>query len=59
LIWCVITTHSNAISQARNAKMRTQLWVEFPPKAARDWVPYRPNRLGPRRLKRRPKNLGR
>ena len=50
--------YSNAISQARNQKMRAQLWEDLILNLARDLVPYRPHRLEPRVLKRRPKNFG-
>src|SRR5439155_18856182 len=50
--------YSNAISQERNAKMRAQLWQDLLLNLALDLVPYRPNRLEPRALKRRPKNFG-
>lgn len=50
--------YSNAISQARNQKMRTQLWEDLLLNLARDLIPYRPDRLEPRSLKRRPKNFG-
>jgi len=50
--------YSNAISQARGQKMRAQLWQDLILNLARDLVPYRPNRLEPRSLKRRPKNFG-
>jgi hypothetical protein len=50
--------YSNAISQARSQKMRAQLWQDLLLNLARDLVPYRPNRLEPRSLKRRPKNFG-
>ena len=50
--------YSNAISQARNAKMRAQLWQDLLLNLALDLVPYRPNPLEPRALKRRPKNFG-
>jgi hypothetical protein len=50
--------YSNAISQARNAKLRAQLWEDLLVNLARDLVPHRPNRLEPRKLKRRPKNFG-
>jgi len=50
--------YSNAISQARNRKMRHQLWQDLLLNLALDLVPYRPNRLEPRSLKRRPKNFG-
>src|SRR3954452_8570176 len=35
--------YSNAISQARNRKMRTQLWEDLLLNLARDLVPDRPN----------------
>jgi hypothetical protein len=47
--------YSNAISQARNQKMRDQLWDDLLLNLARDLVPYRPNRQEPRAVKRRPK----
>jgi DDE family transposase len=47
--------YSNAISQARNQKMRDQLWEDLLLNLARDLVPYRPNRQEPRAVKRRPK----
>jgi hypothetical protein len=47
--------YSNAISQARNQKMRDQLWEDLLLNLARDLVPYRPNREEPRAVKRRPK----
>jgi len=50
--------YSTAISQARNRKMRNQLWEDLLLNLARDLVPYRPDRLEPRSLKRRPKNFG-
>jgi hypothetical protein len=50
--------YSNAISQAPNRKLRNQLWNDLLRNLARDLVPYRPNRLEPRSLKRRPKNFG-
>lgn len=50
--------YSNAISQARNAKMRAQLWQDLLLNLALDLIPYRPNRIEPRSLKRRPKNFG-
>src|SRR6266576_2196289 len=50
--------YSSAISQARNHKLRKQLWEDLLLNLARDLVPYRPNRLEPRVLKRRPKNFG-
>lgn len=50
--------HSNALSQARNRKMRDQLWEDLLLNLARDLVPDWPGRLEPRVLKRRPKNFG-
>lgn len=50
--------YSNAIGQARNKKMRDQLWRDLLLNLARDLVPHRPDRLEPRALKRRPKNFG-
>lgn len=50
--------YSNAISQARNHGLRDQLWEDLLLNLARDLVPYRPHRLEPRKLKRRPKNFG-
>ena len=50
--------YSNAISQARNGKLRQQLWEDLLLNLARDLVPYRPGRLEPRVVKRRPKNFG-
>jgi hypothetical protein len=50
--------YTNAISQARNARLRAQLWEDLLLNLARDLVPHRPNRLEPRKLKRRPKNFG-
>jgi len=50
--------YSNAISQARNLKLRNQLWEDLLLSLAPDLVPYRPNRIEPRALKRRPKNFG-
>jgi len=47
--------YSNAISQARNQKMRDQLWEDLLLNLARDLVPCRPNREEPRAVKRRPK----
>jgi hypothetical protein len=47
--------YSNAISQARNRKMRAQLWEDLLLNLARDLVPHRPNREEPRAVKRRPK----
>jgi len=50
--------YSHAISQARNSSMREQLWQDLLLNLAVDLVPYRPGRLEPRALKRRPKNFG-
>ena len=50
--------YSGAINQARNQRMRDQLWQDLLLNLARDLVPYRPNRLEPRVVKRRPKNFG-
>jgi hypothetical protein len=50
--------YSNAIGQARNQKMRAQLWQDLLLNLARDLVPHRPGRLEPRVVKRRPKNFG-
>jgi hypothetical protein len=50
--------YSNAMSQARNQRMRQQLWKDLLLNLARDLVPHRPNRSEPRVVKRRPKNFG-
>jgi Transposase DDE domain len=47
--------YSAALGQARNPKMRRQLWEDLLLNLARDLVPWRPNRREPRALKRRPK----
>jgi len=47
--------YSDAIAQARNRKMRRQLWEDLLLNLARDLVRYRPNRTEPRAVKRRPK----
>jgi hypothetical protein len=47
--------YSDAIAQARNRKMRRQLWEDLLLNLARDLVPYRPNRTEPHAVKRRPK----
>ncbi|MDR3564759.1 MAG: transposase [Negativicutes bacterium] len=47
--------YSAAIGQARNRKMRRQLWDDLLLNLARDLVPLRPSRLEPRAVKRRPK----
>jgi len=45
--------YSVAIAQARNQKMRRQLWADLLLNLARDLVPLRPNRQEPRAVKRR------
>src|SRR5882724_836389 len=47
--------YSAAIAQARNQKMRRQLWEDLLLNLVRDLVPLRPNRKEPRAVKRRPK----
>jgi hypothetical protein len=47
--------YSNALSRARNPKMRRQLWEDLLLNLARDLVPKRPGRREPRAVKRRPK----
>jgi len=47
--------YSAAIAQARNHKMRRQLWNDLLLNLARDLVPLRSNRQEPRAVKRRPK----
>jgi hypothetical protein len=47
--------YSAAIAQARNQKLRRQLWDDLLLNLARDLVPCRPDRREPRALKRRPK----
>jgi hypothetical protein len=47
--------YSQAIAQARNPKMRRQLWEDLLANLARDLIPHRPDRTEPRALKRRPK----
>jgi hypothetical protein len=47
--------YSAAMAQARNQKMRLQLWEDLLLNLARDLVPLRPNRKEPRAVKRRPK----
>jgi hypothetical protein len=44
------------MGQARNRRMRDQLWEDLLLNLARDLVPERPNRLEPRAVKRRPKS---
>lgn len=50
--------YSAAIAAARSQAMRDALWEDLLLNLVRDLVPYRPNRLEPRALKRRPKNFG-
>jgi hypothetical protein len=50
-----VRQYSAAIAQARNRKMRRQLWEDLLLNLARDLVPLRPNRQEPRAVKRRPK----
>jgi Transposase DDE domain len=47
--------YSAAIAQARNQKMRRQLWDDLLLNLVRDRVPLRPNRREPRAVKHRPK----
>ena len=47
--------YSAVILQARNRKMRDQLWQDLLLNLVRDLVPYRPNRYEPRAVKHRPK----
>lgn len=47
--------YSAAIAQARNRKMRRQLWEDLLLNLVRDLVPLRPGRQEPRAVKRRPK----
>jgi hypothetical protein len=47
--------YTDAIGQARNRKMRRQLWEDLLLNLARDLVRHRPNRTEPRAIKRRPK----
>jgi hypothetical protein len=47
--------YSAALAQARNPKLRRQLWDDLLLNLARDLVPLRPNRQEPRAVKRRPK----
>jgi hypothetical protein len=49
--------YSAALAQARNRKMRRQLWEDLLCNLARDLVPLRPDRQEPRALKRRPKQF--
>jgi hypothetical protein len=50
-----VRQYSQVIGQARNRKLRRQLWEDLLLNLARDLVPYRPNRIEPRAVKRRPK----
>jgi DDE family transposase len=52
-----VRQYSAAMAQARNPKMRRQLWEDLLLNLARDLVPWRPNRQEPRALKRRPKQF--
>jgi Transposase DDE domain len=47
--------YSAALSQARSAKIRRQLWEDLLLNLARDLVPLRPDRREPRAVKHRPK----
>ena len=47
--------YSAAMAQARNQKLRRQLWEDLLLNLARDLVPWRPNRREPRAVKHRPK----
>jgi Transposase DDE domain len=47
--------YTTAIAQARNRKIRNQLWEDLLLNLARDLVPKRPGRQEPRAVKRRPK----
>lgn len=47
--------YSGALGRARSRKMRQQLWEDLLVNLVRDKLPWRPNRLEPRALKRRPK----
>jgi hypothetical protein len=50
-----VRQYSAAIAQARNRKMRRQLWEDLLLNVARDLVPHRPDRREPRAVKHRPK----
>ena len=50
-----VRQYSNAIGQARNQKLRRQLWEDLLLDLARDLVRRRPNRTEPRAVKHRPK----
>jgi hypothetical protein len=47
--------YSAAISAAKNQKMRKQLWQDLLLNLVSDHVPFRPGRIEPRAVKRRPK----
>lgn len=47
--------YSAAIAQARNKKVRQQLWEDLLVNLVRDQLPWRPQRMEPRAVKRRPK----
>jgi hypothetical protein len=47
--------YSTAIAQARNQRLRRDLWKDLLLNLVRDLVPHRPNRKEPRAVKRRPK----
>lgn len=51
-----VRQYGAAIAQARNRKMRRQLWEDLLLNLARDLVPLRPNRREPRAFKRPPKS---
>jgi hypothetical protein len=50
-----VRQYSAAMAQARNRKIRAQLWEDLLLNLARDLIPKRPNRQEPRAIKRRPK----
>jgi hypothetical protein len=50
-----VRQYSAAMAQARNQKLRIQLWEDLLLNLARDLVPERPGRQEPRAVKRRPK----
>jgi len=50
-----VRQYSNAIGQARNRKLRRQLWEDLLLNLARDLVRRHPNRTEPRAVKHRPK----
>jgi hypothetical protein len=50
-----VRQYSHAIGQARNRKVRRQLWEDLLLNLARDLVRLRPGRTEPRAVKRRPK----